>query len=357
MEKMQGIQTTYLRKRYVMENLSYTDVLVMPLQTGNQALQESVCYVPLSPLLGNLLSSTEILESVMQPIHQSKVLQDITDGDFLSQQLLRQEDSETPTIFLLLNSDELELSNPLGAAAGSHKILVVYFSVINIHPRHRSKLRAVHLLLLVRYPMVNKYGLDRVLAPLIQDLNYVHEHGVHAQGKHFNVVTVAFTGDNLSMHKMAGLQCCFSSGRICRFCLGRYGHLQKLFSEADSPSIIRTGAHRCTEVRPVVFDQVHRCAPDALDRRGAPSRCNVHRENRRCARVQSHEALRPGAGIKEMAGIADAQSVEVATLRKRTRLASALDEFLTFSESETMSFLSSPRLPAIAVVAKSARKV
>ncbi|XP_040066142.2 uncharacterized protein LOC120839841 [Ixodes scapularis] len=236
-----GIQTTYLRKKYVMENLSYTDVLVMPLQTGKQALQESVCYVPLSPLLGNLLSSTEILESVMQPIHQSKVLQDITDGDFLSQQLLRQEDSETPTIFLLLYSDELELSNPLGAAAGSHKILVVYFSLINIHPRHRSKLSAVHLLLLVRYPMVKKYGLDRVLAPLIQDLNYVHEHGMHAQGKHFNVVTVAFTGDNLSMHKMAGLQCCFSSGRICRFCLGRYGYLDKLFSEADCTMRTRAG--------------------------------------------------------------------------------------------------------------------
>ncbi|KAG0421004.1 hypothetical protein HPB47_003093 [Ixodes persulcatus] len=57
-----------------------------------------------------------------------------------------------------------------------------------------------------------------------------------------------------------------------------------------------------------------------------------------------------------MAGIADAQSVEVATLRKRTRLASALDEFLSFSESETTSFLSSPRLPAIVAVARSARK-
>ncbi|KAG0430475.1 hypothetical protein HPB47_022677 [Ixodes persulcatus] len=88
-----------------------------------------------------------------------------------------------------------------------------------------------------------------------------------------------------------------------------------------------------------------------------PFRCpNAHRENRRCAGVQSHQALRPGAGIEEMAGIADTQSVEVATLRKRTRLASALDEFLSFSESETTSFISSPRLPAVAAVARSARK-
>lgn len=234
-----GIQTTYLRKKYVMENLPYTNPLVMPLHTDNQALQHTMCYIPVSQLLSNLLSCPDILESVMQPIEQSEVLQDITDGDFISQRL-QQIDSGTPTIFLLLYSDELELSNPLGAAAGSHKILVVYFSIINIHPRHRSKLNAVHLLLLVKYQDVKKYGLDRVLAPLIQDLNYAHEYGVHAQGKHFNVVTVAFTGDNLSMHKMAGLQCSFSSGRICRFCLARYGHLHKLLSEANC--IMRTYA-------------------------------------------------------------------------------------------------------------------
>lgn len=38
-------------------------------------------------------------------------------------------------------------------------------------------------------------------------------------------------------------------------------------------SIIRTGAHRGTEVRPFIFDQVHRCAPYVLDQRSAPSRC------------------------------------------------------------------------------------
>ncbi|KAG0426396.1 hypothetical protein HPB47_026495 [Ixodes persulcatus] len=52
--------------------------------------------------------------------------------------------------------------------------------------------------------------------------------------------------------------------------------------------------------------------PLPTNKRGVlPFRCpNGHRENRRCTGVQSHQALRPGVGIEEMAGIADAQSIE-----------------------------------------------
>ncbi|KAG0410585.1 hypothetical protein HPB47_012285, partial [Ixodes persulcatus] len=44
---------------------------------------------------------------------------------------------------------------------------------------------------------------------------------------------------------------------------------------------------------------------------------------------KSRQASLPGAEIEEMAGIADAQSIEMATLRKRTHLAAELDEFLS----------------------------
>ncbi|XP_042144464.1 uncharacterized protein LOC120837936 [Ixodes scapularis] len=215
-----GIQTTYLRKKYVMENLPYTDPLVMPLQTDNQALQHTMCYIPVSQLLSNLLSCPGILESVMQPIEQPEVLQDINDGDFISQHL-QHIDSGTPTIFLLLYSDELELSNPMVQQLGRIGFWLSTSRSSTFTQGTDRNYKAVHLLLLVKYQDVKKYGLDRVLAPLIQDLNHVHEYGVHAPGKYFNLLTVAFTGDNLSMHRMAGLQCCFSSGRICRFFLAR----------------------------------------------------------------------------------------------------------------------------------------
>ncbi|KAG0444409.1 hypothetical protein HPB47_013823 [Ixodes persulcatus] len=83
-----------------------------------------MCYIPVLQLLSNLLSSPDILESVMQPIEKSEVLQDITDRDFISQHL-QQVDSGTPAILLLLYSDELELSNPPEFLASWLKALVL----------------------------------------------------------------------------------------------------------------------------------------------------------------------------------------------------------------------------------------
>ncbi|CAN7941443.1 unnamed protein product, partial [Ixodes pacificus] len=46
-------------------------------------------------------------------------------------------------------------------------------------------------------------------------------------------VTVACTGDNLSMHRLAGLQCSLSRGRVCRFCLAHHRQLKVLHSITD----------------------------------------------------------------------------------------------------------------------------
>lgn len=137
------------------------------------------------------------------------------------------------TIFLFLYTNELEINNPLGSAAGRDKNLVVYFSILNLHPRHRSKLNCIHLLLMDKYLVVLQCGLDVVLARMVQDLNCARKGGVDVNDVHFHVVTVACTGDNLSMHRFAGLQCSFSSGRVCRFCLAHHRQPKVLHSITD----------------------------------------------------------------------------------------------------------------------------
>ncbi|XP_042150719.1 uncharacterized protein LOC120841378 [Ixodes scapularis] len=221
-----GLGTIHLRKKYVAENFPHTEVTEVPLDASSN---DSVCYIPVQKLLISFLQSEDMLECLMQPLSTSSdVLSDFTDGDFVHQHLQVAQDASHNTIFLLLYTDELEITNPLGSAAGRHKILAVYFSILNLHPRHRSKLNAIHLLLLVEYPVAVHHGLDKVLAPLVQDLNIIQAHGIDAKNMHFSVVTVAFTGDNLSMHRIAGLQCSFSKGRISRFCLARHEDLKQL---------------------------------------------------------------------------------------------------------------------------------
>lgn len=245
-----GLESTHLRKKFIAENFLHTDVTQVSLQTGN--FVDTVAYIPVSKVLTNFLQS-DMLECFMQPAPTpSDVLSDFWDGEFLAQCRDVVQDGTCCTIFLLLYTDELELTNPLGSAAGRHKILVVYFSILNIHPRHRSKLSAIHLLLLVVYPAVKRHGLEKVLAPLVCDLNRVHEDGIDFKGLRFSVVTVAFTGDNLSMHHLAGLQCSFSGGRVCRFCLARHKDLKELCSVDDC--VDRTSAGHKSHLEAFAID-------------------------------------------------------------------------------------------------------
>ncbi|KAH9374408.1 hypothetical protein HPB48_014591 [Haemaphysalis longicornis] len=138
-----------------------------------------------------------MLECFMQPMSGSPhMLSDILHSDFFKQLT---SDSIHDTILLLLYTDQLEITNPLGSGAGKHKILAVYFFSLNLHRRHRSKLNAIHLLLLATYKAVMRHGLEKVAAPMVEDLNFVHEDGIKGEVLHFAVVTVAICGDNLSI--------------------------------------------------------------------------------------------------------------------------------------------------------------
>lgn len=130
-----------------------------------------VTYILVSKVLTYFLQSQDILECFMQPALTSPdVLSDFSHGAFLAQCRDIMQDATCNTIFLLLYTDELVLTNPLGSAAARHKILAVYCSILNIHPRHPSKLSTIHLLLPVVYPAVQQHGLEKVLAFLVWDL-------------------------------------------------------------------------------------------------------------------------------------------------------------------------------------------
>ncbi|EEC00567.1 hypothetical protein IscW_ISCW024064, partial [Ixodes scapularis] len=139
------------------------------------------------------------------------------------------------TIFILLYFDEVEICNPLGAKRGFHKLLAVYFTLLNLHARHRSQLRSIFLVLLARYEDVQEYGLDVILRPLLNDLKELHSCGVMfiSRGETHNAHVFVFCvcGDNLSMNRLGGFTCCFSQGRVCRFCMATSGKLSNLTTE------------------------------------------------------------------------------------------------------------------------------
>ncbi|CAN7999500.1 unnamed protein product, partial [Ixodes hexagonus] len=139
------------------------------------------------------------------------------------------------TIFIVLYSDEVEICNPLGAKRGVHKLLAVYFTLLNLHAKHRSQLRFIHLVLLAKYDDVQTYGLEKVLSPLIEDINELGMCGVRfidrGEVQNAQVFVFCVCGDNLSMNRLGGFTCCFSQGRVCRFCMASSKRLPELTTE------------------------------------------------------------------------------------------------------------------------------
>lgn len=184
-------------------------------------------YVPLPKLLSMLCNIPDVaanLATLQVEEDAPRILKDYTDGLIYREHLraLLPEGS-AHTILILLYTDEIDVVNPLGATRGIHKLLAVYCSLLNIHPKYRSQLHSIYLVMLVKYVHVQSYRLDTVLQPVVDDLRQLFDQGLRfnfeGAEKHARVLLFSFCGDNLSMNHLGGFSCGFSGGRVCRFCM------------------------------------------------------------------------------------------------------------------------------------------
>ena len=52
---------------------------------------------------------------------------------------------------------------------------VVYYTLGNINPKYRSQLDAIQLLAIATSPVIKKYGIDAILEPFLDDLQYLEQ--------------------------------------------------------------------------------------------------------------------------------------------------------------------------------------
>ena len=119
--------------------------------------------------------------------------------------------------------DELELCNPFGTHVKKHKLAIVLFTLGNIHPKYRSSLRLIHLVIAAIVPVVEKHGLSKVLKPFVEDLNVLAEDGITVVSggveRTFRGTLLLWLGDNLGSNTVGGFKQSFSfSLRFCRTC-------------------------------------------------------------------------------------------------------------------------------------------
>ena len=125
---------------------------------------------------------------------------------------------------LHLYSDVVNISNPLGASKTKHKILMVYWTLLDFPKEYRSKSDSFFIALSAREKQSKLFEED-LFRPLLQDLQDL-EAGIVMNGVMVKAGIVLYSGDNLESHTIGGFQTHFNSGYICRFCEMQHKDLQ-----------------------------------------------------------------------------------------------------------------------------------
>jgi hypothetical protein len=190
-------------------------------------------YVPILDTIKNYLEQPDVWASCQQPQVNSPVLNSFTDGSIWTGcECMHHSDF----IRIHLYSDEVEICNPIGSRKTVHKLSTFYFLIGNIETKHWSKLSNIHLALLCKFKNVKTIGYKNLLEPLLNDIKTLETEGIAVEldgvSKRLFGTIVTVSGDNLTSHALGGFQSCFTSGRVCRYCMATKLSLTDTYSEA-----------------------------------------------------------------------------------------------------------------------------
>lgn len=131
------------------------------------------------------------------------VFQDIWDGSNVKNILSKSTDH---SLGVILNQDSFEIANPLGSGKKKYKNLAVYLTLATIFPHNRSSIDQMQLVLLCKEQGFKYFGQDRILSPLLKDLEDLESTGMALpDGKITKGTLYAIAGNNLGSHSIGGL--------------------------------------------------------------------------------------------------------------------------------------------------------
>ncbi|XP_064470088.1 uncharacterized protein LOC135384833 [Ornithodoros turicata] len=228
-EQMQTLSTQAGRTDYWKLYLPFVEPRTVVLGTNEHGRCDQFHYVPICEALRNILEVPVIYSDFCRSQREANYLSTVFDGKAFQNHSYFKGDEKK--ICVQLYADEFEVCDPLGSKRDKHKLLGVYFSILNL-PR-RSTLSHMHLVLLVKDKHASAYGMDKVFSPLLQDIANLETEGITVNGDTLKGTVFIMTGDNLSSHRIAGFKCSFSGGRICRFCLALRHEINYKHQETD----------------------------------------------------------------------------------------------------------------------------
>ena len=110
------------------------------------------------------------------------------------------------------------------------------FSLGNVHPKLRLSLKAMYLVAIATVPVIENYGIDRILQPFVRDINKLTESGITVNidgtDRTFHGALLAVIADTLASHQLGGFKGSMSWAlRICRTCMATKDTIRLNFVE------------------------------------------------------------------------------------------------------------------------------
>ena len=228
------LRTEHRLNKFVSENFNYVPTQEIILNVKEVAWgkpKDCLHYVPIKDSLRALLEDGSYqvvkVDIGINPA-ASDSLYDIQDVLSLKNNPFFK--NNTTALPLILYSDALEIANPLGAARVMYKVVQVFWTIATIPKNQRSKIDRIQLAMVFKEKLVKKYGLNKIVEPLVSDLRTLETEGIEVRVPEVTKIKcglACYLGDNLESHTVGGFSTCFNSKSVCRFCHIQHEDLQE----------------------------------------------------------------------------------------------------------------------------------
>lgn len=227
------LRTNHMRKTTYKKMFQYVSPISIKLGRNNSGKDNYLYYVPIKDSIQSVFTNKSVMQEYLHTKNcsgekfceeNSRMLEDVTDGYAYKKTTLFNEN--TDALKIILYQDAFEVCNPLGSSKKKHKILAVYFTLVNFRPHLRYNIDHTLLVLLCKEHDFKYFGQAAVFKPLMQDLKDLENHGIDIfnTGQMVKGTVNFIAGDNLGSHCIGGFVENFSTvPHFCRYCLLTHG--------------------------------------------------------------------------------------------------------------------------------------
>lgn len=178
--------------------------------------------VPLNKNLKVLIQNSEIRNNIDNPIqHEEGHYRTILEGQSYRDKV--KDSGNERLLAVVLYQDEIGLTQPIGSRSKTQKMMMIYYTLGNIHPQNRSTLNSIELYGIVKSQYLKIPGaFNKVLAPFVKDIKILKNDGINItvqnKIKNYKGTMIFGSGDTPASALLGGFKESVAAYRLCRTC-------------------------------------------------------------------------------------------------------------------------------------------